>query len=318
MLVEAIRVGDQLDHYRIDRVVANTNTDTIFHGTDLRNNTPVAIKMPYPELESDPAFADRFRREEEIGERLNHPGVIRVIPEHHRSRPYLVLEWFEGRSLRELLSHGKLAPERATKITIDVCKALAYIHDHGIAHRDLRPEHILIDSSDGVKLIHFGRAAEAAAPRITFTNISQVIGAADYIAPEELKGKRGDARSDLYATGMILYEMLTGRKPFPEPDLFSRVSKHPVPPREIEPTISPQLQEVIYRALERNPTNRYPNAHGFQRDLEHLDDVGVADRAELRDWKKGRSRLSTKVVLYFVMAMIPIVILGAMLYFAKR
>ena len=169
MLNPPVNPGDQLDHFRIDRVVARTSTDTIFHATDLRTNLGVAIKVPHPEMESDPAFAERFRREEEIGERLSHPAVIKVIPERHRTRLYLLLEWFEGRPLREIMSDGRLTPERAARITVEICKALEYIHNHGIVHRDLRPEHILVDGNDGIKLIHFGRAGEAAGRRITFT-----------------------------------------------------------------------------------------------------------------------------------------------------
>ena len=112
--------------------------------------------------------------------------------------------------------------------------------------------------------------------------------------------------------------MVTGRKPFPGTDPFERTLNHPVPPREIDAAISPQLQEVIYRALEREPGNRYRSAHDFERDLEHLDDVGVADRAELRDWRKRRSPVSTKVLLYAAMALIPIAIFGLMLYFANH
>ena len=133
-----------------------------------------------------------------------------------------------------------------------------------------------------------------------------------------MKGKRGDARSDVYAAGIILYEMVTGRKPFPESDPFDRTLNHPVPPHEIDSAISPQLQEVIYRALEREPGNRYANAHDFARDLQHLNEVGVADRAELRDWKKGRSSQPRKVALYVAMALIPIVIFALLFYFANR
>lgn len=187
MLNHPVNLGDQLDHYRVDRLVARTSTDTIFHATDLRTNLAVAIKVPHAELESDPAFADRFRREEEIGERLSHPGVIKVVPEQHRTRHYLVLEWFEGTSLRGIMSDGRLTPARAARITVEICKALEYIHNHGVVHRDLRPEHILVDGNDGIKLIHFGRAGEAAGRRITFTNVSQIVGSSDYLSPEELK-----------------------------------------------------------------------------------------------------------------------------------
>jgi len=318
MIDEHVSPVEQLDHYRIDAVVARSAAATIFRATDLHTNQQVAIKLPHAEMEADPIFADRFRREKEVGEQLGHPGIIKIIPDHERRRPYIVLEWFEGKPLRQIMSEEKPSPERAVRIVTSVCETLEYVHNHGIVHRDLRPEHILVDAQDHIKLIDFGAAGQAAARRITFTNISQITGGSEYVSPEELKGKRGDARTDIYAVGIILYEMMTGRKPFPEADPFDRTLNHPVPPREINAAISPQLQEVIYRALEREPRNRYAKAHDFARDLQHLNEVGVADRAELRDWKRGRSSASKKFVLYVAMGLIPIVIFGLLFYFAKR
>ncbi len=315
---EHVSPGEQLDHYRIEGVVARSAVATIFRAVDLRTNQQVALKVPHSELESDPTFADRFRREEEIGKGLNHPGLIKLLADPDRSQPYIVMEWFEGKPLRQVMSEEKLTAERAVRIVIAICQTLEYVHNHGIVHRDLRPEHILVDAEDHIKLIDFGAAGQAAGRRITFTNISQITGGSEYISPEELKGKRGDARSDVYAAGIILYEMVTGRKPFPESDPFDRTLNHPVPPREIDSAIFPQLQEVIYRALEREPGNRYANAHDFARDLQHLNEVGVADRAELRDWKKGRSSQPRKVALYVAMALIPIVIFALLFYFANR
>jgi len=318
MLDEHVSPGEQLDHYRIEGVVARSAVATIFRAVDLRTNQHVALKVPHSELESDPTFADRFRREEEIGKGLNHPGLIKLLADPDRSQPYIVMEWFEGKPLRQVMSEEKLTAERAVRIVIAICQTLEYVHNHGIVHRDLRPEHILVDAEDHIKLIDFGAAGQAAGRRITFTNISQITGGSEYISPEELKGKRGDARSDVYAAGIILYEMVTGRKPFPESDPFDRTLNHPIPPREIDSAISPQLQEVIYRALEREPGNRYANAHDFAQDLQHLNEVGVADRAELRDWKKGRSSQPRKVALYVAMALIPIVIFALLFYFANR
>jgi serine/threonine-protein kinase len=318
MIDQTINPGEKVDHYRIDGMIARTATATIFRAIDLRTDQQVAIKVPHPELETDPTFSDRFRREEEIGEQFNHPGLIKVVADQDRSRPYIVMEWFEGRPLSQIMAEEKISSGRAVRIVIEICRALEYIHNHGIVQRDLRPAHVLVDAEDHIKLIDFGAAGQAAARRITFTNISQITGGSEYISPEELKGKRGDARSDIYAMGIILYEMLTGKRPFPGAEAIDRILNHPVPPREINPAISPQLQEVIYRALEREPGNRYANARDFARDLEHLDQVGVADRPELRDWKKRRSPQPSKVLLYVAMALIPIVIFGALLYFASR
>ena len=311
--------GEQLDHYRIENVVARSVTASIFRATDLNTHRSVAIEVPHPEMDGDPAFFDRFHREEEIGKSLDHPGLLKVLPADHRSQIYMVTEWFDGKRLRHLLDEqGRLPAERAVRITLNICDVLTYIHNHGIVHRNLKPENILVDDEDHIKLINFGVAAKTGARRITFTNLSQVVGISEYLSPEELNGKRGDERSDIYALGVILYEMLTGRTPFQGTEPFDRMLKNPIPPREIDPAISPQLQEVIYRALEHQHKNRYASAHEFALDLGYLDRVGVADRPELRDWKKIRSSHSKKVLFYVSIALIPLAIFGLLLFFAQH
>jgi eukaryotic-like serine/threonine-protein kinase len=318
-----IHAGDQLDHYRIESVVARSGMASIFRGTDLRTGRPVAIKVPHIEMESDPVFFERFHREEEIGKKLDHPGVMKVIAEDGRSRLYLVMEWAEGRLLRQILAEqGKLSPERAVRIALNVAGALDYIHGHGVVHRDLKPENIMVDAEDRIKIIDFGIAGAAGARRITFARLSNVMGTPDYISPEQVKGKRGDARSDIYALGVMLYEMLTGKVPFHGPNAFvimnDRLLNHPIPPRELDPTISPQLQEIIYRALERDPKNRYATAREFAWDLQHQDQVGVAERPELRDWRRRRSPWPKRILFYVVLALIPIVIFALLLYVARH
>ena len=230
----------------------------------------------------------------------------------------MVMEWFAGKTLRDILKEEqKLAPERAVLIATAIADALEYIHANGIVRLDIRPENIMVGAGDHIKLIDFGGAAKTGARRLTLTRLSQVIGTSEYVSPEELKGKRGDARSDIYGLGVMLYEMLTGKMPFQDSEPYDRLMNYPIPPREIDPAISPQLQEVIYRALERDPQNRYATAHDFAKDLRNLDAVGVADRPELRDWKKRRGQ-SNKFVLYALIALIPIAIFGLLLYMARR
>jgi len=296
---------------------------SIFRGTDLRTGRPVAIKIPHPEMESDPVFFERFHREEEIGKAMDHPGVMKVIAEDGRSQVYMVMEWVEGRLLRQVLNEQrKLPPERAVGIALRILEALEYLHSHGVVHRDLKPENIMLDSEDRIKLIDFGIAAKTGARRLTFAKLSQTLGTPDYISPEQVKGKRGDARSDLYAVGVMLYEMLTGKVPFTGPNAFvimnDRLLNNPVPPREIDPAISPQLQEIIYRALERDPSKRYASAREFAWDLEHQDQVGVAERPELRDWKRRRTPWPRRILFYAMLALIPVIIFALLLYVARR
>jgi serine/threonine-protein kinase len=319
----ALHPGDQLDHYRIESLVARSGMASIFRATDLANGRTVAIKIPHPEMEADLLLFDRFKREQEIGEKLDHPGVMKVFKDAKRSRIYMVMEWVEGQLLRNLLSAaGRLPPERASRITARVCEALDYIHSHGVVHRDMKPENIMVDPEDNIKLIDFGIAANEGSRRLTFANLSNVMGTPDYISPEQVRGKRGDARSDIYAMGVMLYEMLTGKVPFTGNNPFlimnDRLLNSPVPPREVDASISPALQEIIYRALEREPKNRYATAREFASDLEHQDRVGVADRPELKDWKQRKSHWPKKILNYALLALVPIVVFTLLLWAARR
>jgi eukaryotic-like serine/threonine-protein kinase len=320
--LDTLETGAQLDHYRIDAPVARSGMATIFRATDLRDNRTVALKIPHPDMEADPILFDRFRREAGIGEKLDHPKVMHVYGGENRSRVYMVMEWCTGRLLRQILNEGHISRERAIRITLGILDALDYIHANGVVHRDLKPENIMVDENDNIKLIDFGIASDSSARRLTYTNFTPTMGTPDYISPEQVKGKRGDARTDIYSAGIMLYEMLTGKLPFSGPSplaiMNDRVLNHPIPPRVADPSVSPQLQEVLYRALERDPRNRYADAHEFKWDLEHLDEVGVDDREEVRDWHKRKSFLSRRIVLYTALAMVPVCVLLLMLLLAHR
>jgi serine/threonine protein kinase len=319
----SLQPDDQLDHYRIESLAAQSGMASIYRATDLQSGRNVAIKVPHFQVESDPLFFDRFKREEEIGKKLDHPGVMRVFDDEDRSRVYMVMEWVDGRSLRHILTEQKKLPaERAVRIALGICDALEYVHRNGVVHRDLKPENVMVDSDDRIKLIDFGIAGSVGMRRLTFAKFTRAMGTPDYISPEQVKSKRGDARSDVYALGVMLYEMLTGEVPFRGPNSLAvindRLLNHPTPPRELDPEISPQLQEIIYRALERNPANRYASAREFAKDLANPDSVGVADRDELRDWKLRRSSRSRTILKYVMFAMIPIIIFILLLITARH
>jgi serine/threonine-protein kinase len=310
--------GDTLDHFLLDSVVATSGMATVFRAHDLDSGQQVAIKIPHPEVEGDPTLWERFKREEEIGTRIDHPGVMKVFANPDRSQVYMVMEWVEGHLLRNLLNETKkLSSERASALTIAILHALEHIHAHGVVHRDLKPENIMVDANDQIHLIDFGIAASAGARRLTFAHFSQSMGTPDYISPEQVKGKRGDARSDLYSMGVMLYEMLTGQVPFTGPNPFAvmndRLLNQPIPPRKLEPSISPQLQEIIYRALERDPKNRYASAHDMAHDLEHQDAVGVAIRTDEANYKKRQSPELRRILFIASLVLIPIAIFALLL-----
>ena len=318
---DVIEPGTELDFYRIDAPIAKSGMATIFRATDKRDGRTVALKIPHPDMEADPILSDRFKREAAIGERLVHPNVMRVFGGEKRSRIYMVMEWCPGRLLRHILDEGRLPQDRAIRIAIEVLKALDYIHSNGVVHRDLKPENIMVDDDDHIKLIDFGIAGDTASRRLTYANFTTMLGTPNYIAPEQVKGKRGDGRTDLYSMGVILYEMLTGKLPFSGPTpmaaMNDRLLNHPLPPSVADPSVSPQLQEILYRALERDPKNRYATAKEFIHDLEHPDQVGVEERPELLHWQKRKSQLSRNILYYTGLALIPVVILIVMILISR-
>ena len=314
--------GDTLDHYRIEGVVAHSGMAVLYRATDLDSGAKVAIKIPLPEMEADPVLLERFKREQEIGLSVDHPGVVKTFADEERSRLYMVIEWVDGRLLRTVLNEEKKLPtERAVKITLGICDALDYMHKRGIIHRDLKPENVMVFPDDEIKLIDFGVAMKEDARRLTFVNVSSLLGTPDYISPEQVKGGRGDQRSDIYSVGIILYEMLTGVVPFVGPNplavMNARVLNDVKPPRELNPEISPELEEILFRALEREPRHRYATASEMMWDLEHQEQVGVEPRSD-RPVKLAGRKFNRKMLLYAAMALVPVVLFALMLMLARR
>jgi len=317
------QAGDALDHYSLNAVVAQSGMSVLYRATDRNTGRQVALKVPLAGMEEDPVLFERFKREQEIGQLLDHPGIVKTYNDEERSRTYMVLEWVDGRLLRTILNEEKkLSIERATKIALGMCDALDYMHKRGIVHRDLKPENIMVDENDNIKLIDFGIALKEDARRLTFVNVSNMLGTPDYISPEQVQGNRGDQRSDIYALGIMLYEMLTGTVPFVGPNplavMNERMLHEPRAPRELNPDISPELQEILYRALERNPRHRYATAHEMIWDLEHQEQVGVEDRGVRQPVRGGRPKVNRKVMLYALLAFVPLVLFALMLFLARR
>ncbi|MGA3333560.1 MAG: serine/threonine-protein kinase [Terracidiphilus sp.] len=326
--VSTLKAGDTLDHYRLDAEVARGGMSTLFRATDLRNGRQVAVKVPHPEMETDPVLLERFRREEEIGQEIDHPGVVKTYDGEERSRRYMVIEWVEGRLLRTILNEQglneqrKLPIERAVSLTLAICDALDNLHKHGVVHRDLKPENIMVCGGGRIKIIDFGIALKEDARRITPIGITPALGTPDYISPEQVKGRRGDQRSDVYSLGAIFYEMLTGQPPFtgsnPLAVMNERLLIDPAPARELNPEISPELEEILFRSLERDPRHRYSTAAEMAWELEHQELVGV-DSGHHRTALHGRFQLnSRKLALYAGLALVPVLLFVVMLLLARR
>ena len=318
-----LQAGETLDHYRLDAEVARGGMSTLFRATDLRNGKQVAVKAPHPEMEADPVLLERFRREEEIGQELDHPGIVKTYDGEERSRLYMVIEWVDGRLLRAILNEERKLPiDRAVGLALAICDALDTMHKHGVVHRDLKPENIMVDDHDHIKIIDFGIALKEDARRITHTSITPALGTPDYISPEQVKGQRGDQRSDVYAMGAILYEMLTGQPPFSGPNplavMNERVLVDPEPARTLNPEISPALEEVLFRALERDPRHRYATAAEMAWELEHQELVGIDERSRAQASRVRRWRDKKKFTLYAGLVLVPVVLFVVMLLLARR
>jgi eukaryotic-like serine/threonine-protein kinase len=327
LLMTTLEAGDTLDHYRLDATVARSGMSTLFRATDLINGRQVAIKVPHAEMEADPVLVARFQREQEIGQELDHPGVVKTFDGEVRSRLYMVIEWVDGRLLRSVLNEQKKLPEkalsiaRATSFALQICDALDTLHKHGVVHRDLKPENVMVDDHDRIKLIDFGIALKEDARRLTHVDATPLLGTPDYIAPEQVKGQRGDQRSDIYSLGIMFYEMLTGEVPYSGPNplavMNERLLHDPEPARDLRSEITPELQEILARALERDPRRRYSTAADMAWELEHQEQVSVDDAA--RPALRARFSLDKrKAMLYAGLALLPVLIFVLMVAMAGK
>jgi serine/threonine-protein kinase len=313
--------GQLLDgRFEITDLVARSNMASIFKANDRTTGQSVAIKVPLMALEGDVAGYERFQREEEIGAGLNHPGVLKVVKvDKPKSRPYLVMEFLEGETLAKIMSKRKKLPEaEAIAYASEICDALDYLHANGIVHRDLKPQNIMVCSDGSLRLFDFGIARVEKARRLTFVGLTPTLGTPDYISPEQVRGKRGDHRSDIYSLGAILYEMVTGSTPFegesPYVVMNARVTGDPEAPRKLNPEIRTALEEVILHAMERDPKLRYQTAGAMKRELNNLNLVDITHRDQrLRAPQAGRGR--SHMVLMVGALMVSWVALFLALYF---
>ncbi|MCW2586624.1 MAG: hypothetical protein JWN55_2140 [Frankiales bacterium] len=267
---------DQLlgNRYRLGDVIGRGGMAEVLHGTDVRLGRDVAVKVLREDLARDPSFQARFRREAQSAASLDAPSVVAVYDtgEDDRGVPWIVMEYVDGRTLRDVLTtEGRLLPARALEVTADVCSALDVAHAAGMVHRDIKPANVMLTSRGEVKVMDFGIARAAAGNESTMTQTQAVIGTAAYLSPEQARGEHVDARSDLYSTGCLLYELVTGAPPFvgdsPVAVAYQHVREDPVPPSEYDPSLPSDVDAVVLKAMAKNPANRYQSADEMREDL---------------------------------------------------
>src|SRR2546421_4802635 len=257
--------------YQVGELLGYGGMAEVHRGRDLRLGRDVAIKTLRSDLARDATFQMRFRREAQNAAALNHPAIVAVYDtgeEHGPSGeelPYIVMEFVNGRTLKEVLTaEGRLMPRRALEITADICSALEFSHRHGIIHRDIKPGNVMLTQTGQVKVMDFGIARALASGASTMTQTSAVIGTAQYLSPEQARGEAVDARSDVYATGCVIYELLCGHPPFvgdnPVSVAYQHVREDPRPPSESNRDVTPPIDAIVLKALAKNRANRYQSA----------------------------------------------------------
>jgi eukaryotic-like serine/threonine-protein kinase len=273
--------------YELGGVLGRGGMAEVHMGRDVRLGRNVAVKTLRADLASDPTFQARFRREAQSAASLNHPAIVAVYDTgedllNGTPLPYIVMEYVDGTTLRELLQSGRrLLPERALEIVAGVLQALEYSHRNGIIHRDIKPGNVMLTRSGHVKVMDFGIARAVADMGATMTATAAVIGTAQYLSPEQAKGEHVDARSDIYSTGCLLYELLVGRPPFvgdsPVSVAYPHVREDPLPPSHFDPEIPPEIDAIVLKALAKNPENRYQSSDEMRADIDRaLDGRPVA------------------------------------------
>jgi eukaryotic-like serine/threonine-protein kinase len=294
-------VGDQLDQYQLVELLARSGMASIFKAVDTESGETVALKIPHVQYESDVVFSERFRREEEMGQRLDHPNIVKILKPREKSRMYMAMEWVDGKSLRALMREKEPIPtEKALDVARQLADALQYLHDNGVVHRDIKPENVLLGPGGRVKILDFGIALFASERRLTWMGLSNAIGTPDYMAPEQIRGRRGDPRTDVYAVGTLLYEMLTCNLPYdnanPRALLRAKTTEDARSPSYYVPGFDPHLEAIILRAIERDPRDRHGSAKQLLADLQNPAAVPPWDPAGRRP-RGGLALASRRIAL---------------------
>ncbi|WP_284743392.1 Stk1 family PASTA domain-containing Ser/Thr kinase [Amycolatopsis sp. RTGN1] len=265
------------NRYELGETLGYGGMSEVHHGHDVRLGREVAIKILRADLARDPQFLERFRREAQNAAALNHPAIVAVYDTGEANAefgplPYIVMEYVEGRTLRDIVkTEGPMSQKRAMEVMADVCAALDFSHRHGIVHRDVKPANVMITKNGAVKVMDFGIARAMHDGQSAMTQTAAVIGTAQYLSPEQARGESVDARSDVYAAGCVLYELITGEPPFtgdsPVAVAYQHVREDPSPPSSVNPAVAPELDAVVLKALAKGPANRYQSAAEMRSDL---------------------------------------------------
>ena len=281
--------------YQIGELLGHGGMADVHLGMDSRLGRRVAIKLLKPTLANDPAFRTRFRREAHDAAKMAHPTIVRIFDAgeesvidasgHETLIPFIIMEYVDGRLLKDIVAEGALAPEEATRIVSQVLTALEYSHRAGVVHRDIKPGNIMVTNSGQVKVMDFGIARAVSDSAATIAESSAIVGTAQYFSPEQARGEGVDARSDLYSTGVVLFELLTGQPPFtgenPVAVAYKHVNSEPVPPSSTTAAVSPALDAVVLRSLAKDRFDRYQSAAEFRTDVEAAAAGAVPERKHL-------------------------------------
>lgn len=325
-MTTAYSPGTLIDHYEIVRMLGHGGMNRVYLARDLLNQQEVVLKFPNDELIGDVAVFERFRREAEIGNRVHHPYVQQLLnADEKRSQEYLVVEYIQGQTLRAMLE--KAAPDplpvaEAVRIALQICEALISCHEQGVFHRDIKPENIMIREDGSIKIIDFGIALLEGARRVTWRGLSGTVGTPDYMSPEQLKGERGMAGSDIYAVGVILYEMLCGRTPFEGENIFAIMNQHVSqdPPSILlkNPDIPPALATVVMRAIRRDRDKRYASMKDFHHDLLNLEEIKPVPYQPEGPAANQTARTVITATLIIIAICLLIIALGFLVQFAHN